>query len=51
METKKMYSSYLPQKYYILVVCDPALEMMWLTKPKIYNNNQYYADKPFEGTF
>jgi hypothetical protein len=25
--------------------------MKWLIKPKKYNNNQYYADEPFGGTF
>jgi hypothetical protein len=25
--------------------------MMWLIKPKKYNNNQYYADKTSGGTF
>jgi hypothetical protein len=41
--------------------CRPAQEsvmhleviysLMWLIKPKKYNNSQYYADKPFGGTF
>jgi hypothetical protein len=25
--------------------------MMWFIKPKKYNNNQYYADKPYGGMF